>query len=131
MALLLFSEDSSGSRQSQLCPDIPEAPLTSLLHHHFKLASLAVRKSPGRAEFVHPGGEVLVAVSLTHAGTEATIEFDIRESEIRSYEIFKPIRFERIPIATLRKGCAVGLMNRGAEVSCNFSAEEMEAILHG
>src|SRR3989338_4756392 len=125
MPLLLFCEDSASGRQSQLCPDIPEAPLTSLLHHHFKLASLAVRKSPGRAEFLSPSGEVLVSVSVTRSGKEAIIEFDIRESA----EALEPVRFERIPVAALRKGCTIGLLNRGAEVSCNFSAEEMEVIL--
>ncbi len=131
MALLLFYEDSSGIRQSRLCPEIPEAPLTSLLHHRFRLASLAVRKRPGHAEFVHPSGEALLAVSIAHSGKEALIEFDIRESEIRSYEVFKPVRFERIPVAAVRKGCTVGLMNRGAEIACNFSAEDMAEVLDG
>src|SRR3989338_3326148 len=131
MALLLFYEDSSGARRSQLCPEIPEAPLTSLLHHRFRLSSLIIRKRPGHAEFISPGGEVLVSVSLAHAGAEATIEFDIRESEIRSFEVFKPVRFEKVPLASIRTGCTVGLRNRGAEVSCNFSAEDMQEILHG
>ena len=127
MPLLLFYEDSSGSRQSQLCPDIPEAPLASLLHRHFKLSQLVIRKSPGRAEFLSPSGEVLVSGPVPRSGKEAIIEFDIRESA----EALEPVRFERIPVAALRKGCTISLLNRGAEVSCNFSAEEMEAILHG
>lgn len=130
--LFLFFEDSNGKRHIEACPDIPEAPLTSLLHHRFSLGSLVIRKSPGRAEFVHPeSNEVLVVASLTLVEGKAVPEFDIRESEIRSYEVFKPVRFPAVLPGAVRGGCNLGLRNRSAEVACNFTPEEMAEVLNG
>lgn len=127
--LVMFFEDSSLQRQVFRCPEMPEAPRGSLFHEGLDWGKIELRKTGTGVQFYNT---VLMETSLAvQILVQETLEiaFQVMESEIRGFQVFKTVEFKDVSLERIAGGFRVGIERNGKELACSFSPSEVQKLV--